>query len=83
MQLCIDKDTIINAVTASHDLHLLKIDNREDELVKRINGWLSSTIEEIHEKEEIARNRSRVSEINHMIDHLRDEMEHLNLDPNY
>ena len=78
-QLFVDKDTIINAVTSSHDVHLLKIDNREDDIVTRINQWMSSMMQEIHEKEEIQRNRSRVSEINNLIDHLRDELDNLDL----
>lgn len=84
LQLFVDKDTIINAVTSSHDIHLLKIDNREDDIVTRINQWMTSMIENIHDKEEIDRNRQRVSEINNLIDHLRDEMDNLDLvGPNY
>ena len=83
-QLFVDKDTIINAVTSSHDIHLLKIDNREDDIVTRINQWMTTMIEDIHQKEEIERNRQRVSEINNLIDHLRDEMDNLDLvGPNY
>ena len=83
-QLFVDKDTIINAVTSSHDIHLLKIDNREDDIVTRINQWMTTMIEDIHQKEEIERNRERVSEINNLIDHLRDEMDNLDLvGPNY
>ena len=69
----------MNAVTSSHDVHLLKIDNREDDLITRANQWLSNMMEEIHEKEEIVRNRSRVTEINNLIDHLRDEIDNLEL----
>ncbi|XP_029431986.1 dynein regulatory complex subunit 3 isoform X1 [Rhinatrema bivittatum] len=36
--LFIDKDTIVNAVAASHDIHLLKIDNLEDDLITKINS---------------------------------------------
>jgi len=78
-ELFVDKDTIINAVSSSHDVHLLKIDNREDEIVTRINGWLSDLIEKAHEEEEIERNRARVTEINNLIDHLRDELDNLDL----
>jgi len=78
-QLFVDKDTIINAVSSSHDVHLLKIDNREDELITRINGWMTDFIEETHQKEEISRNRARVTEINNLIDHLRDELDNLDL----
>ncbi|KAK2169906.1 hypothetical protein LSH36_6g13046 [Paralvinella palmiformis] len=78
-ELFVDKDTIINAVSSSHDVHLLKIDNREDELITRINGWMTDFIEETHQKEEISRNRARVTEINNLIDHLRDELDNLDL----
>ncbi|KAH9503987.1 Dynein regulatory complex subunit 3 [Bulinus truncatus] len=72
--LLVDKDTVINAVTSSHDVHLLKIDNKEDDIVTRINNWLKNMITAIHNEEEIKRNRSRVTEINHLVDHLRDEV---------
>lgn len=75
--LFVDKDTIINAVTSSHDVHLLKIDNKEDDMVTRINAYMKSMIEKIHEEQEIVRNRVRVSEIKNMIDHLRDEIDNL------
>lgn len=75
--LFVDKDTIINAVTSSHDVHLLKIDNKEDDIVTRINNWMKNSIEKIHYEQEVKRNRERVAEINNMIDHLRDEIDNL------
>ncbi|XP_022092308.1 dynein regulatory complex subunit 3-like [Acanthaster planci] len=77
--LLVDKDTITNAVSASHDTHMLKIDNREDDIIQRANGWLAALMERIHQEEEVARNRDRVKEINNFIDHLRDELENLDL----
>ena len=77
LQLLVDKDTIINALSSSHDVHMLKIDNKEDDIVTRINNWLKNMIENIHDEEEINRNRMRVSEINNLIDHLRDEIDNL------
>ncbi|XP_046348948.1 dynein regulatory complex subunit 3-like [Haliotis rufescens] len=77
--LFVDKDTINNAVTSSHDVHLLKIDNKEDDMVTRINQWLKAMIETIHEEEEIKRNRMRVAEINHLIDNMREEVDNLDL----
>ncbi|PNI17230.1 DRC3 isoform 4 [Pan troglodytes] len=74
--LFVDKDTIVNAVGASHDIHLLKIDNREDELVTRINSWCTRLIDKIH-KDEIMRNRKRVKEINQYIDHMQSELDNL------
>ena len=69
----------MNAVSSSHDAHLLKIDNKEDDIITRINNWLKSMIETIHEEQEIKRNRSRVTEINHLIDHLREEIDNLEM----
>ncbi|XP_067572395.1 dynein regulatory complex subunit 3 isoform X2 [Pseudorca crassidens] len=45
--LFVDKDTIVNAVGASHDIHLLKIDNREDELVTRVNSWRAHLVDKV------------------------------------
>lgn len=77
--LLVDKDTVMNAVTSSHDVHLLKIDNKEDDIVTRINTWLKNMIETIHVEQEIQRNRMRVTEITHLIDHLRDEADMLDI----
>ncbi|XP_074244400.1 dynein regulatory complex subunit 3 isoform X1 [Saimiri boliviensis] len=74
--LFVDKDTIVNAVGASHDIHLLKIDNREDELVTRINSWCTRLVDKIH-RDEIMRNRKRVKEINLYIDHMKSELDNL------
>nr|XP_055242025.1 dynein regulatory complex subunit 3 isoform X2 [Gorilla gorilla gorilla] len=76
LELFVDKDTIVNAVGASHDIHLLKIDNREDELVTRINSWCTRLVDKIH-KDEIMRNRKRVKEINQYIDHMQSELDNL------
>ncbi|XP_053423983.1 dynein regulatory complex subunit 3 [Nycticebus coucang] len=74
--LFVDKDTIINAVGASHDIHLLKIDNREDELVTRINSWCTRLVDKIH-RDETTRNRKRVKEISQYIDHTQSELDNL------
>ncbi|KAM3916498.1 dynein regulatory complex subunit 3 [Leptodactylus fuscus] len=76
--LFVDKDTIINAVSASHDIHMLKIDNREDELVTKINNWATNLLQKV-QQEEIQRNRKRVAEINIYIDHMRDELDNLDV----
>ncbi|XP_055263438.1 dynein regulatory complex subunit 3 [Moschus berezovskii] len=74
--LFVDKDTIVNAVGASHDIHLLKIDNREDELVTRVNSWCTHLLDKVH-KDEIMRNRQRVKEINQYVDHAQSELDSL------
>uniref|UniRef100_A0A4W3IAT2 Dynein regulatory complex subunit 3 n=1 Tax=Callorhinchus milii TaxID=7868 RepID=A0A4W3IAT2_CALMI len=52
--LFVDKDTIVNAVNASHDMHLLKIDNREDELVTRSNGWTTAMMDKVSTRQQLA-----------------------------
>ncbi|CAK6437602.1 unnamed protein product [Pipistrellus nathusii] len=74
--LFVDKDTIVNAVGTSHDIHLLKIDNREDELVTRVNSWCTHLVDKIH-KDETMRNRKRVKEINQFMDHVQNELDNL------
>ncbi|XP_036924726.1 dynein regulatory complex subunit 3 isoform X3 [Sturnira hondurensis] len=74
--LFVDKDTVVNAVGSSHDIHLLKIDNREDELVTRVNSWCTHLVDKIH-KDEIMRNRRRVKEISQYIDHMQNELDNL------
>ena len=75
--LLVDKDTVVNAITSSHDYHLLKIDNREDDIVTRLRNWEKNLIEGLHDEEEIQRNRKRVLEIANLIDHFRDEVQAL------
>uniref|UniRef100_UPI00398F3DC7 dynein regulatory complex subunit 3 isoform X2 n=1 Tax=Pristiophorus japonicus TaxID=55135 RepID=UPI00398F3DC7 len=74
--LFVDKDTVINTVNASHDLHLLKIDNQEDKMVTRANSWVTEMIEKLH-VDEISRNRKRVLEIYIYVTHWRDELDYL------
>ncbi|XP_072794646.1 dynein regulatory complex subunit 3 [Vicugna pacos] len=74
--LFVDKDTTVNAVGTSHDTHLLKIDNREDELVTRVNSWCTHLVDKIH-KDEMTRNRRRVKEINQYVDHVQGELDSL------
>lgn len=75
-QLFVDKDTLVNAVGASHDVHLLKIDSREDELVTKVHAWCTHLLDQIH-RDEIARNRKRVKEISQYADHAQRELDAL------
>lgn len=76
-QLFVDKDIIINVVFLLYDVYFLKIDNKEDDIVIRINQFFKNLIEQIYQDEEIIRNRMRVFEINNLIDYLREEMDNL------
>ena len=73
-----DKDTLVSALNSSHDTHMLAIDNKEDGIVKRINGDSSSLLQKIVD-EEHKRNRQKVIEIERYIEHQRDEVESLEL----
>ncbi|KAG7265367.1 hypothetical protein CRUP_004455 [Coryphaenoides rupestris] len=74
--LFMGKDTVMNVVNASHDMHILKIENREDTLVKRIKAWMAALIKRIQE-EEVWRNRKCISEILNYTQHLRNQLEDL------
>ncbi|KAF2879918.1 hypothetical protein ILUMI_26247 [Ignelater luminosus] len=71
-----DKEILNNALGASHDLHLQLIDAREDRLVSRARTWLNTLVTSL-QKDEIARNRGKVLEINHFLDIQREEFEEL------
>ena len=79
IQLLVDKDTLTNALASSHDTHLLRIDSREDEMRSRVRQWLTTVVDDVHEREELRRNRSRVVEINNLVDHLRDDVDNVEL----
>ncbi|GAB1602487.1 dynein regulatory complex subunit 3-like [Argonauta hians] len=75
--LFMDKDTVMSAVTQSHEAHLMTIDNEEEKMSKRINTWVRNMMKQIHEEEEVQRNRARIIEISNMIDHLKDAIDTL------
>ncbi|CAN0260453.1 unnamed protein product [Lampetra planeri] len=69
-----DKDSLVNAASASHDIHLLKIDNKEDDIISRANTWMATFVQRVQD-EEVKRNRARVTEINHYVDYLHEELQ--------
>uniref|UniRef100_A0A8C5QRQ3 Dynein regulatory complex subunit 3 n=1 Tax=Leptobrachium leishanense TaxID=445787 RepID=A0A8C5QRQ3_9ANUR len=77
-ELFSDKDTVLSSLITSHEMHLLKIDNREDDIITKINSWSSYLIKKVHSNS-LQRNRKRVSEISRYIDHLHDELDNLEL----
>ena len=74
--LLADKDTLMNAIQASHDAHTSKIDATEDGLVqnelKRFNDTVVADKAAEHK-----RNRDRVNEIYNLIDRNRAEIEEM------
>jgi hypothetical protein len=61
-KLLTDKDTLVSALNASHDGHLLAIDSREDSIVARAKADLSQLLEGLA-KAELACNRRKVTEV--------------------
>jgi hypothetical protein len=74
--LLADKDSLMNAIQASHDAHTSKIDSTEDGLVqgelKRFNDTVVADKLAEHQ-----RNRDRVNEIHNLIDRNRAEIEEM------
>ncbi|XP_022608371.1 dynein regulatory complex subunit 3 [Seriola dumerili] len=69
-----DKDTVMDALSTGHDNHLLKINNRENELVTGVNAWKVALIKGIQDKE-LKRNRMHLSDVHRYVDHLREQLE--------
>ena len=67
-----DKDTLVSALNQAHDIHLLAIDNREDDISQRASKDLAKILEEI-QSNELARNRKKVAEIDQYINKQRRE----------
>ncbi|CAG9767186.1 unnamed protein product [Ceutorhynchus assimilis] len=75
-EILIDRDTLNNAMAATHDIHMQVIDSREDVLIHRSRAWLEALITELVD-EEIARDRYKLLEINHFLDIQREEFDEL------
>ena len=65
-QLFVDKDTLVGALNAAHDLHMLAIDSKEDKIASRIRKDLAALLKSLQE-EELTRSRKRVVEIEHYV----------------
>lgn len=69
----VDKETVANALAASHDTHLLAIDTCEDIVVSQSNASKDKFLSWIQETE-LSRSRCRYKEIANLLDHLREEL---------
>ncbi|XP_075292647.1 dynein regulatory complex subunit 3 [Opisthocomus hoazin] len=76
--LLVDKNTIVNAVNASHGIRLLKINKRESDILSNTYRWQASVTEKAFQNE-IDRNRDRVKEIVQYIDSLQEELENIEI----
>ena len=66
----------MSALNTSHDTHMLAIDNKEDDIVKRANKDLKALLESIQEAE-LKRNRQKVVEIDQYIKQQREDLEEM------
>ena len=71
-QLFIDKDTLVGALNATHDLHMLAIDSKEDKIASRVQQDLAVLLKSLQE-EELARSRKRVVEIEQYVEQQKEE----------
>ncbi|KAK9877905.1 hypothetical protein WA026_020130 [Henosepilachna vigintioctopunctata] len=71
-----DRETLMNSLGSSRDLHMLLVDNREDLLISRANDWLKDTVDTLISAE-IIRNRDKVIEISMFLQKQREEWESL------
>ncbi|KAM6197058.1 dynein regulatory complex subunit 3 [Sarcoramphus papa] len=78
LELLVDKNTIVNAVNASHGIRLLKIDKRESDILSNTYRWQASVTEKAFQNE-IDRNRDRVREIVQYIDNLQEELDNIEI----
>nr|KAJ3419777.1 Dynein regulatory complex subunit 3 [Polyrhizophydium stewartii] len=62
-----DKDVLMNAINASHDFRLGKLDHQEDALVSGVMRDQEQVIKKVHDSE-VRRNRDRISEIISFLD---------------
>ncbi|OXB68756.1 hypothetical protein ASZ78_002171 [Callipepla squamata] len=73
-EFLVDKNTIVNMVNKSHDIHLLKISMRERDILLNTDHWEASVKEKALQNE-IDRNRSRIKEIFQYIDDLQEQLD--------
>ncbi|XP_056641566.1 dynein regulatory complex subunit 3-like [Diorhabda sublineata] len=69
-----DKENLVNALGATHDIHMQVIDDREDLLMNRSRTWLDNFIKQLYE-DEIKRNRYKILEVTNFLDIQREEFE--------
>ncbi|KAM9780053.1 dynein regulatory complex subunit 3-like [Neosynchiropus ocellatus] len=69
-EIFLDKEILIDVLATSHDNHLTKINDRESELVTRLNAWKATLIKGIQDDAQ-RWNSTRISDIERYVDYLR------------
>lgn len=76
-----DKDTINALALGTRDLHMQRIDAREDRLITRSRNWMKDLCEKM-QRDEVKRNRNKIHEIIYFVTTQREEL-HKILDPGH
>lgn len=71
-----EKDTVMDALAAAHDNHLMEINDRETQLVTGLTGWKAALIKGIQDNQ-TRQNRTRISDIQRYKEHLKEQLEEL------
>ncbi|XP_029364433.1 dynein regulatory complex subunit 3 [Echeneis naucrates] len=69
-----DKDAVMDVLTTSHDNHLLKLYNRETQLITDVNAWKAATIEGIQETQ-FKQSRVRIQDTLRYAEYLKAQVE--------
>ncbi|KAM7352445.1 tbCMF46 isoform 2-T2 [Cochliomyia hominivorax] len=68
LRICMeDREAIANLIAGMKDYHTQRIDEREDRLMTRSKSFIDDLIEQLN-KDELARNRTKILEINTFLD---------------
>ncbi|XP_019697333.1 dynein regulatory complex subunit 3 [Harpegnathos saltator] len=76
--LCGDEDILATTLTASQDIHLQIINNREQYMISRLNDWLKEYIDQLIANE-TKRSRQHILEISHFFGLLQEEFNSLSV----
>ncbi|KAM3174073.1 hypothetical protein ACTXT7_011286 [Hymenolepis weldensis] len=74
-----DRESVLNALGNSKEVHLNVIDTTEEGIVKSVRAWFDELSKDLHEIEEKQRHKNGVIEINLYIDAQRVDLESLDL----
>mmetsp|Transcript_9653 Transcript_9653/g.15802 ORF Transcript_9653/g.15802 Transcript_9653/m.15802 type:complete len:558 (+) Transcript_9653:161-1834(+) len=77
-----DKDTLVNALNASHDFHTGRIDGKEDEMCTKEREHLEKLVTGL-KTEETLLNRQRVSEICSLVERNKDQLAKLDAESHH
>ncbi|XP_008286155.1 dynein regulatory complex subunit 3 [Stegastes partitus] len=74
VKLFTEKDTVMDALATGHDNHLLKINDRETQLVTGVSGWKVNLIKENQDKE-LKLNHLRNLDTLRLVEYLKERLE--------